>query len=98
MVHLSLRHCRFEQLSPNHGNDSFVSHQSCCHIELCLQIELSVLQRKDRCFKNPWTLPGSCLLSEEKERLPVLVFQLNCLDEAHDLFQKPKTRKDEGGC
>lgn len=30
---------------------------------------------------------GSCLLSEEKS-LPILVFQLNSLDDVHDLFQK----------
>ena len=33
---------------------------------LCLQTEFSVLQSKDRCSKNPWSLLGSCLLSEEK--------------------------------
>lgn len=38
---------------------------------------------------------GSGLLSEEKS-LPILVFQLNSLDDVHDLFQKSETRKGDG--
>lgn len=67
-IHLFLRHCCLKNC-----HQITVTTPSCpfgpaailnC---LCLQTELSVLQKEDRCSKNPWSLPGSCLLSEEKE-------------------------------
>lgn len=95
LLHLSLRHCCLKNC-----HQITVTTLSCPFSPaailkcLCLQTECSVLQSKDRCSKNPWSLLGSCLLSEES--LPVSVFQLNSLNEIHDLFQKPETRKGNG--
>ena len=67
LLHLSLRHCCLKNC-----HQITVTTLSCPFSPaailkcLCLQTEFSVLQSKDRCSKNPWSLLGSCLLSEEK--------------------------------
>lgn len=65
-----------------------MSFQYYCHIELPLSSKRTVCPPKGKqAFqKNPWSLTSAYCL---KKSLPVLVFQLNCLDLALDLFQKP---------